>query len=676
MRKCIANTYEIVARIGSGNSGIVYKAYHKNLNKYVVLKKVKEDIKDLVNARAEVDVLKNLKHPYLPLVENFVEDDGDIYTVMEFIPGNSFRQYLDAGTSFPESSVIIWIRQIASTLVYLHKQQPPIIHSDLKPGNIMLKPDGNICLIDFNISFSVDGNNAYVTGYTKGYASPEQIEAMKYNQNQTDRSLWKKIDKRSDIYSLGATVYHIMTGQKPEPDESGGVPDIQALKPEINEVFASISMKCLEPEPQKRYQQAEDILEDLKNMPLKSQAYRSLLKKQRRTAVVLSAGMVLCAALAAGGYLQIEKEKQSDYQNAIAKEEECISEGNYEELDQWYQKAVKIFPGKAEAYVKKAEALNREKDYKKCITFINDNILTNEKVMEDGILDGVYYLLGDSYAQLEEYEKAADSYEYAIKLNPENGSYYRDYAITEAYCGDTQKAQKLLDEAEEKGSSTADIEYVKGEIQYSAGAYSEAQKIFMDCIQTSQDSYIQMRAYIMAAKCIDKQDNSTDSQKQKMQLLEKAVKELPQENNIGVLEELAQTYSDLGGDTEDNGYYQKALAVFKQIESQGMGDYNTGCNMAVIYQNMGDYENAKKKLQQVLKTYGEDYRVYKDLAFLEVSVQGETAEDDRDYSKFKEYYDKAKELYQKQLSANANDVEMDRLDELYQQAVNSGWISG
>ena len=79
MRKCIANTYEIVARIGSGNSGIVYKAYHKNLNKYVVLKKVKEDIKDLVNARAEVDVLKNLKHPYLPLVENFVEDDGGIY---------------------------------------------------------------------------------------------------------------------------------------------------------------------------------------------------------------------------------------------------------------------------------------------------------------------------------------------------------------------------------------------------------------------------------------------------------------------------------------------------------------------------------------------------------------------------------------------------------------------
>lgn len=675
MRKCIANTYEIIAKIGSGNSGIIYKAYHKNMNKYVVLKKIREDIKDLVNARAEVDALKNLKYPYLPLVENFVEDDGDFYTALEFIPGNSFRQYLEAGTSFPEKSVIIWTKQMASTLVYLHKQKPPIIHSDLKPGNVMLKPNGNICIIDFNISFSEDGNNAYVTGYTKGYAPPEQIEAMKYNQSQPDPSLWKKIDKRSDIYSLGATVYHIAAGQKPEPDESGRVRDIQELKPEINEVFASIIMKCLEPDLEKRYQQAEDILEDLKNMPLKSQAYRSLLKKQRRTAVFLSAGMVLCAALAAGGYLQLEKEKQSDYKNAVAKEEQCISEGNYEELDQWYQKAVKIFPGKAEAYVKKAEALNREKDYKKCISFINDSILSNEKVMEDGILDSVYYLLGDSYAQLEEYEKAADSYEYAIKLNPENGSYYRDYAITEAYCGDTQKAQELLDEAADKGSSTADIEYVKGEIQYSTGAYSEAQQIFMDCIQTSQDSYIQMRAYIMAAKCMDKQDDSTDGQIQKMQLLEKAEKGLPRENNIGVLEELAQTYSDLGRDTGDSGYYEKALVVFKQIESQGMGDYNTGCNMAVIYQNMGDYENAKKKLQQVLKTYGDDYRVYKNLAFVEVSVQGETAEESRDYSKFKEYYDKAKELYQKQLSANANDVEMDRLDELYQQAVNSGWLS-
>lgn len=106
-----------------------------------------------------------------------------------------------------------------------------------------------------------------------------------------------------------------------------------------------------------------------------------------------------------------------------------------------------------------------------------------------------------------------------------------------------------------------------------------------------------------------------------------------------------------------------------------MGDYDTACNITVLYQNMDDYANAQKKLQEMLKTYGEDYRTYKNLAFLEVAVQGKKAEDTRDYSKFQEYYKKAKELYQEQLSSNANDMEMDRMDDLYQQAVQSGWIS-
>ena len=184
-----------------------------------------------------------------------------------------------------------------------------------------------------------------------------------------------------------------------------------------------------------------------------------------------------------------------------------------------------------------------------------------------------------------------------------------------------------------------------------------------------------MRSYIMTVKCMDKQNDSIDSKKQQALFLEKARKELPSENNIGILEELAQVYSDLGADTGDSGYYQSALEIFDQIESRGMGDYDTACNIAVLYQNMDDYANAQKKLQEMLKTYGEDYRTYKNLAFLEVAVQGKKAEDTRDYSKFQEYYKKAKELYQEQLSSNANDMEMDRMDDLYQQAVQSGWIS-
>lgn len=673
MQKYIANTYEVIAQIGMGNSGIVYKARHRNLDKFVVLKKIKANAINIADNRAEADVLKNLKYAYLPQVMDFVEDNGDIYTVMEFISGNSFKQYLDAGTAFPEKSEIIWMKQVAATLCYLHNQKPPIIHSDLKPGNIMLTNSGNVCLIDFNISFSL-GGNGFVNGYTKNYASPEQIRAWKYNQTQPNPSLRKKIDKRSDIYSMGATFYHIVTGSKPMPDDNGYVQDIREKKPEMNQLFGAVIMKCLEPDLKKRYQRAEDVLYDLQTMAQRSKEYRSLLRKQKIISGVLAGGMILFAGLALAGYFRIDSEKMARYEDNVAQEEKCIKNGDYDQLDEYYQQAVKLYPGKMDAYLQKALALNRQKEYEDCINFINTNILNSKSVMNDGSEDSVYYLLGDCYSQLEDYEQAAEYYNSAIEANPENGNYYRDGAIMEAYCGNTDKAQELMETAKEKGLDTTEVNYVDGEIKYSKGDYEDARSIFQKCIEDSDDAYIQMRSYIMEAKCIDKQDDSVDGKKRKMKLLKKAKKELPKENNIGILEELAQTYSDLGNDTGDIDYYQKALSVFEQIQSQGMGNYSTGYNISVLYQNMGDYDSAERELMQLLDNYGEDYKTYKSLAFLEGYRQEQLTKEQRDYSKFKEYYEKAYDLYQSQLSSNANDMEMDRLEEQYNQAVSNGWI--
>ena len=673
MQKYIANTYEVIAQIGMGNSGIVYKARHRNLDKFVVLKKIKANAINIADNRAEADVLKNLKHAYLPQVMDFVEDNGDIYTVMEFISGNSFKQYLDAGTAFPEKSEIIWMKQVAATLCYLHNQKPPIIHSDLKPGNIMLTNSGNVCLIDFNISFSL-GGNGFVNGYTKNYASPEQIRAWKYNQTQPNPSLRKKIDKRSDIYSMGATFYHIVTGSKPMPDDNGYVQDIREKKPEMNQLFGAVIMKCLEPDLKKRYQRAEDVLYDLQTMAQRSKEYRSLLRKQKIISGVLAGGMILFAGLALAGYFRIDSEKMARYEDNVAQEEKCIKNGDYDQLDEYYQQAVKLYPGKMDAYLQKALALNRQKEYEDCINFINTNILNSKSVMNDDSEDSVYYLLGDCYSQLEDYEQAAEYYNSAIEANPENGNYYRDGAIMEAYCGNTDKAQELMETAKEKGLDTTEVNYVDGEIKYSKGDYEDARSIFQKCIEDSDDAYIQMRSYIMEAKCIDKQDDSVDGKKRKMKLLKKAKKELPKENNIGILEELAQTYSDLGNDTGDIDYYQKALSVFEQIQSQGMGNYSTGYNISVLYQNMGDYDSAERELMQLLDNYGEDYKTYKSLAFLEGYRQEQLTKEQRDYSKFKEYYEKAYDLYQSQFSSNANDMEMDRLEEQYNQAVSNGWI--
>ena len=122
-------------------------------------------------------------------------------------------------------------------------------------------------------------------------------------------------------------------------------------------------------------------------------------------------------------------------------------------------------------------------------------------------------------------------------------------------------------------------------------------------------------------------------------------------------------------------YYTKAAEVFKQIQKQGMGSYDTDYNLVVLYQSMEKYEEASAVLKEMLEEYGENYRTYKALAFMEVSKQEKVDVNQRSYGLFKEYYEKAEKLYQQQLENNVNDLEMKRLKELYDQAASNGWFS-
>lgn len=676
MLKSISDVYEIEGKIGAGNSGEIYKAYHKNLGKEVVLKKIKAEIKDIVNNRAEVDVLKNLRHSCLPQVLDFLEIDGNVYTVMDYIPGNSFKQYLDAGTVFEEKSVRIWAKQICTTLCYLHSQKPPIIHSDLKPGNIMLMPNGNICLIDFNISASLDGDSAWVTGFTSGYAAPEQIQALKYNRNELNHALWKKIDARADIYSFGATIYHLLCGKKPQTDENGFAEDIRDMGIMITDVFAEIIMKCLEPDPAKRYQNAENLLDDLKNISKKDKRYKALAIKQKIGYLSVMICMLFFGVMTVTGYFRMDTDKQKEYEKLVRQEAQCIQDGEYEYFETYYQKAISLDTGRLEAYYQKALALNNQRRYGDTIDFINSEILSNNEVLSEGeALNNVYYLLGNAYEKQEDYQQAALCYERAIEIKPDNSDYYRDYAIVLAYAGNPEKAQEILQTAKENGLDSVEVNYIEGEIIYSLGQYGKAKEFFMECINNAPDDDMKMRAYIMAAKCISGEADTIEGKNEEIELLEKARKQLPQEMNIGVLELLAQTYSDLGNELGDSSYYKKAISVFEQIKTQGMGDYETEYNLAVLYQNIQEYGKAIEILKQILDEYGENYKTYKALAFLEIGRQSNTVAEQRNYYSFDEYYHKADKLYKEQLMNNVNDIEMERLEELHEQAIYNNWIT-
>ena len=268
-----SDTYEILERLGEGSGGVVYKAYHKRLRQAVILKKMKNKSMSQSVNRQEVDILKNLHHSYIPQVLDFLEVDGDVYTVMSYIPGKSFSELLKEGQRFTQKQLVRWGMQISSALNYLHSQKPPIIHGDIKPANIMLTPEGNICLIDFNIAFYLDDTT--ILGYTNGYTSPEQYIMVLSSKSSQTLPGHSKIDERTDIYSVGATFYHLATGRK--LSDCRQKIDKSLLIECIGEPFAQVIEKAVKINPEERYQSAVEMFCAFESITKKDKRYRRLL---------------------------------------------------------------------------------------------------------------------------------------------------------------------------------------------------------------------------------------------------------------------------------------------------------------------------------------------------------------------------------------------------------------
>lgn len=325
MSDIIASTYEVIEKIGSGGGGVVYLANHLRLNKKVILKADKRKITTRPELlRREVDTLKELRHSYIPQVLDFFTENETVYTAMDYIEGESLDKPLKRGERFSQPQVIKWGKQLCEALAYLHKPihgEPPrgFVHSDIKPANVMRTPRNDICLIDFNIALALGEEN--VVGCSPGYASPEHYgldysseinETVTLNDEETvtlvdetqtltqsvnrSNTVTKKIipDIRSDIYSVGATLYHLLSGQKPAKDAKDV---IKLSEEEFSPPLVKIITKAMMPNPDLRYQTADEMLEDLRDLIIKDPRVISLKKHNK---VV---GVVCCALLTVGLFL-------------------------------------------------------------------------------------------------------------------------------------------------------------------------------------------------------------------------------------------------------------------------------------------------------------------------------------------------------------------------------------
>jgi serine/threonine protein kinase len=262
--------YRVVRRLGKGGMGAVYEATDLRLDVAVAIKEAfSTDPRLRKQFEHEARLLAQLHHAALPRVTDYFSEDNRVFLVMQFIGGDDVAEIIGRQPGpLPANTVIAWADQLLDALIYLHSRERQVIHRDIKPHNLKLTSAGSIALLDFGLAkadLDSTGSNSWtsVFGFTRRYSPPEQMQ----DQGTTPRS---------DIYALGATLYHLLTGVKP-PDALVRTKAIAKGEPDpllaANEIHAAVGLqvalilqKALELNPERRYENANEFRHALRQL--------------------------------------------------------------------------------------------------------------------------------------------------------------------------------------------------------------------------------------------------------------------------------------------------------------------------------------------------------------------------------------------------------------------------
>ena len=345
--------YKILNKIGQGGMSVVYLAMNEKANKQWAIKEMrKEKNKNYEIMKqsliTETNLLKELKHPYLPSIADIIESDNTIIIVMDYVEGRPLSDILTEEGTIEEDKVADYAIQLCDVLDYLHSQNPPIIYRDLKPANIMLRPDGKITLIDFGTArkYNYDSVSDTTCLGTIGYAAPEQFAGETLRQT----------DARTDIYNLGATMYHLLTGVNPSEPPYELYP-IRRWDESLSNGLEKIILRATRKDPDKRFN-------DCKEMSYALQHFRDLddsyIATQKKKIFLFAASLILSftffsMAIVVNG---MEKREISKVYNNYLSEAalKIASTGGKNVVDtdilKLFQDAINVSPNSTEAYIR------------------------------------------------------------------------------------------------------------------------------------------------------------------------------------------------------------------------------------------------------------------------------------------------------------------------------------
>lgn len=338
----IDGKYKVLHQIGKGGMSIVYLCINEKANKQWAVKEVRKNgnaSSEVIrqNLLTETSILKKLHHPHLPSIIDVIDQDDTYLILMDYVEGRTLKAILDERGALPQEKVVDWAIQLSSTLMYLHRQDPPIIYRDMKPANVMLKPDGNVVLIDFGTAreYKDDSDGDTTCLGTKGYAAPEQYGG----KGQTDA--------RTDVYNLGATMYQLVTGKNPTkpPYE---IRPIRQWNPALSSGLESIIVKCTKSDPDERYQSIAELKFALEHYKEFETEYISKKKKSVKlfTVMCVLSGVMFTGSL--GTHLYSKALVSGTYDEKIR---QAQITADTEEKIKNYEYAIKLAPRRETAYM-------------------------------------------------------------------------------------------------------------------------------------------------------------------------------------------------------------------------------------------------------------------------------------------------------------------------------------
>lgn len=653
------DTYEIKSIIGKGGMSTVYLAEHKRLHTRWAVKEVRKQQGTRFDFLAESNILKRLQHPMLPRIVDIFEDRDCIYIVEDFVEGITLDGLLKQQKKVDEPQGLQWLRDLCGVLTYLHGQRPhPIIYRDMKPSNIMLQPDGSLKLIDFGIAREYKQESNADTTYigTKGYAAPEQ-----FGKAQTDA--------RTDIYSLGVTMYHLLTGKSPYEPPYQFVP-VRQLVPELSHGIEYILNKCVQSEPADRYQTVDELVDDLDHIYRFDRAWQKYQNAKRIRVAVVAVMLAASVGLMVGGQVVMGQEKEAAYSSLLAQASELYTT-DYDGMVALLDEARTLYPDRMDADRQQTYALYLNGKWQDCIDFGSDALQNYGEDIQ------IRLSMASAQFELGEYEDAAEGFAQGGELSVDN---LRDYAVCLGRLGEIDQAEQILDELIGQGAHPDVTQYVQGEVYFAQEDYLDAETAFLDALDQSETSALTRRCYVslgdlyrdcaalMRVNASPIEYPATKS----AELLSSAVVQEGLRYDSVLWEMLALAYFEAyhTDAAVPQNYLTKAAECFNRVIELGVTKEYLYSNLYTIYYELKDYAKAEQALTAYEEMFPEDYMPHALRGMMLITIENAKPQTNRNYRPALAEYETAGSM----IRSSDETTYYQQLGSLIEDLKRNGWL--